>query len=809
MARQPLGYGVEEIPVDEIDYTGGDGTRRPLRRGESGLPPTASAADDSAVRIRQNAATRTITAPMRGLPPEPMPSGVQEALAKSNRVLGGTQQARVAPRRLGGAVGALAGAIPAIDNARRVYEGSEGDIGQTARQIGFDAAPLLGAGVGGALGAAAGGVGGAPSGPGALATGIAGATALGSAGYAAGDGAVRSLDRAIGGTGVSPLEDLQQRGLAPQAPRENVLVSAADGDVPTGPGGESSMSVDPITGRDAEGNTPRFRSLGGTTVAAPATAAAPAAPAPAVTPPAVTERDIIAEAATAPAAPATPAPAAAAPTEATVARPSAPLGSSVDSRLTFTRPDGGTDTVQRTDVNGVPTFTNIPGSAAAASGSTGGSATGARPLANTISSAGVPSIAELDARDARRQATADARMAQQRMRINEGQIQSLIRSGSAADLMQARALMSENRRLGDLGAVRQGTADTFVNNERQAEIGDRALRARLGAQNSAFQQLMGLERLRMQQGQQSAADDANFAGTNREDFNTALAAQFGRQDPESGQTVVPQATQAFLSQYQPNWVQQQEADYGQQLQALRAESQTNPQARERLAAVQQAYQNFRRGVYRLNSDGSVASLRPVSEMDPTTQQRFFDAAQTVQRGQQDQSDPRTLLGGLGGAALGGLAAGARRTPAGRALNAGRAILGAAAGGLGGAVAGNALSETPNAVVSGANVLDPTMDSNVDSIQVINGDPVLRTRDGNLYNLGGFQYQGNNPGVLGRSRQQDERTSQFAPLANAYARRLLQQARNMSADDRQRAVAAIRTFPGLDPDLRTRLDSLSN
>lgn len=809
MARQPLGYGVEEIPVDEIDYTGGDGTRRPLRRGESGLPPTASAADDSAVRIRQNAATRTITAPMRGLPPEPMPSGVQEALAKSNRVLGGAQQARVAPRRLGGAVGALAGAIPAIDNARRVYEGTEGDLGQTARQIGFDAAPLLGAGVGGALGAAAGGVGGAPSGPGALATGIAGATALGSAGYAAGDGAVRSLDRAVGGTGVSPLEDLQQRGLAPQTPRENVMVSAADGDVPTGPGGESSMSVDPITGRDAQGNTPRFRTLGGTTVAEPMTAGAAPAPAPVVTPPAVTERDIVAEAATAPAAPATPSPAAAAPTEATAVQPSAPLGAATPTSLSFARPGGGTDTVQRTTVGGVPTFTNIPGGAGAASGTTGSSAASARPLANTISSAGVPSIAELDARDARRQAVADARMAQQRMRINEGQIQSLIRSGSAADLMQARALMGENRRLGEMGTIRQGTADTFVNNERQAEIGDRALRARLGAQNAAFQQLMGLERLRMQQGRQASADDANFAGTNREDFNTALAAQFGRQDPESGETVVPQATQAFLSQYQPNWVQQQEADYAQQLQALRSESQTNPQARERLAAVQQAYQNFRRGVYRLNSDGSVASLRPVSEMDPTTQQRFFDAAQTVQRGQQDQTDPRTLLGGLGGAALGGLTAAARRTPAGRAVSAGRAILGAAAGGLGGAVAGNALSETPNAVVAGGNVLDPTMDSNVDSIQVINGDPVLRTRDGNLYNLGGFQYQSNNPGVLGRSSQQDERTSQFAPLANAYARRLLQQSRNMSADDRQRAVAAIRTFPGLDPDLRTRLDSLSN
>lgn len=738
---------VEELPVENRNYTNSD---KPLTRGQSGLGNVSA---DSAERIRSNAE-------FRNAPKQPdlfrdtrierngLTEQAQRALDRSKRFTNtvGTIVNEPAGRTpasvkgLGAVTGALAG-FETFNNARQVYNATEGDIGETATQVAYDLpAAALGT-VGGITGAAIG-----RRNPYAMTAGsVAGATTGDTAGRQLSSG----VDRLLGGDGMSPLQAMRA-GQQTDTPTlmddggyvlpPELMAAGADTDVP-----EIVYADDP-----------RHPSYAGT--------AAPAQPAaqPALGQP-VPAAEIIEPAAQQPA--------------------TQPAGNGYQR----TSVDG---VVARMGDDGVPEFTNAPDAVAGAQGDFQEGRMGNGLGTLSVVGGGEEAMRRNNAaadtyeqmRESRRQSRlqADARVAQQQIDLNNGRINALLDTGRPADRMRARGLGLQNEQL----AGRVSDINTQLGN------------LELGRQRSADQaSILQSERLRLQAERQGfdqsgdiAAAREEAAQRNAENYQDRVNRVFGQQNPD-GTVSIPPDMARFIELRQGEYAQQVRQALDQSV----ADTQRRADAGDEQAAAELGTITARRNqimadMFRVGPDGEVQEPRPVGEWSEESQNLFFREADAQMRAQADKTD--SILPELGGA-LAGASVGLR-TPGGARSK----IAGALVGGATGAFAGNQVENEVRGDRSyaplGTTNQSLIIPSNINEVFTDNGSLMMRTNDGQIVNFSDLIFQNTNPSrYLGvRGDVQNE----AAPVVQAAFTKAIQQVRT-NGPGSESAAEALRLMAG--------------
>lgn len=750
---------VEELPVENRNYTNSD---KPLTRGQSGLGNVSA---DSAERIRSNAE-------FRNAPKQPdlfrdtrierngLTEQAQRALDRSKRFTNtvGTIVNEPAGRTpasvkgLGAVTGALAG-FETFNNARQVYNATEGDIGETATQVAYDLpAAALGT-VGGITGAAIG-----RRNPYAMTAGsVAGATTGDTAGRQLSSG----VDRLLGGDGMSPLQAMRA-GQQTDTPTlmddggyvlpPELMAADADTDVP-----EIVYADDP--------RHPNY-----------VPNEAPAAAAPALGMPAAAEQ-----------AAATQQPASQVQTPAAGAEAPASEGNG------YQRTSVG-GVVARMGEDGVPEFTNAPDAVAGAQGDFREAGMGDGLGTFSVVGGGEEAMRRNNAaadtyrqiREDRRQIRmeSEAASARQQISLNNGQIDSLLRSGSPRDLMRARGLGIQNdqlaQRINNIGTELGAIEVQRQRNASQDSVNDAFLqseRLRLQAERQGFDQSGDITAAREEAAQRNA-----------ENYQDRVNRVFGQQNPD-GTVSIPPDMARFIELRQGEYAQQVRQALDQSV----ADTQRRADAGDAQAAAELGTITARRNqimadMFRVGPDGEVQEPRPVGEWSEESQNLFFREADAQMRAQADKTD--SILPELGGA-LAGASVGLR-TPGGARSK----IAGALVGGATGAFAGNQVENEVRGDRSyaplGTTNQSLIIPSNINEVFTDNGSLMMRTNDGQIVNFNDLIFQNTNPSrYLGvRGDVQNE----AAPVVQAAFTKAIQQVRT-NGPGSESAAEALRLMAG--------------
>lgn len=681
----------------------------------------------------------------------------------------GPLEQQMRPRAQGALIGAGLGAFDTAMNAASVYDQTGGNISETARQVAFD---VPGA-VGGTLGYVAGAALGRRSPAAAAGLGLTG----GVIGQQGGDQIASGVNRALGGTGLSPLQELAARRANPS---DNIAyVSPGDADVPLSQA-DGGVPVDARTGLPLQ-----------TQQAAPAVPGA-TAPQPQQT--------------------------------------QAQAGAAAPAQTVDPQSLGGygrtsvPGIVARNNDQGVPEFTNDPAAVADATGvATAGGRLGDGRGTFTQMAPGdsARAIAAFDRANAIRagaaapeyglgdrtisRAAAQQDYDRQRMEINDATIAGLLRTGRLNDRRQAAALQAEN------AGIAQRSAGN-LNAETQLGLGQMTLQAannRTAANNATQRQYLQLLRQQQEQTRQQANSREGFAQENAGTYEGRLQSVFGRLD-QDGKVVVDPAVDNLITQRAPIYAQQREQQFREAAAALQQRSAAgDAAATAQLQQLQQDYARFRQDVYRTDSNGNPVEIRPVREWSEDDAQNLFTDVQDQQRrqGAAPTIGAPAAIGGVGGA-LAGLEAGARAGGGGRGRVIG-ALAGAALGGLGGQAAQQQFTGPISTAPSGPGNASATMAGNYDRVGLDGENVVATLNDGQVVNLSDLLYEDVNPSVrrapgsvlptISRGR----RTSQYQPVIRAAFDAALSQANSQDPQTRAQAQAVIQQF-GRNQDLYASL-----
>lgn len=503
-------------------------------------------------------------------------------------------EAQARPRAAGGLAAGIIGTGLLGMNAASVYNQTDGDVGETLRQVAFDIPPA----VGGVLGTIAGGVMGRRNPTAGAASMLAGGT-LGDTG---GRQISAGISRLAGGTGESPLERLRNARPPSELDADgNLVITSPDSDVP-----EIVGPTDP--------RHPNY--------VAPATTATPVAN-PAAQPEAVA-------------------------TQPASAAEQPQLG---DGWMPSSVPGIAT----RVSAEGTPEFSNSPEALAAIEGQTvrngGGTFSVGAPGDAALAMqrfAGAERIRqEGRTADLQRRQLGEQRRMQQTMQINEGQIQSLLSSGRPSDILRARALQRQNA---NLGAQLSGSMQT----EREVALGQIEAQSQR-AQTDVDRQQLAQEREANSQTRRIAQDREAIAQRNAETWPERLAGVFS--EDVDGEARVPTEVNALLTQRAPAFAEQREQALRTAIQSLTQRADAgDPNAAAQLAQAQDDYQRFMTDVYRVGADGQSVELRPVREWGEDSASQFFTDVQAQRRLGQDRSTMLPELGGAAAGAMAGLRA---------------------------------------------------------------------------------------------------------------------------------------------------------
>lgn len=661
-------------------------------------------------------------------------------------------EAQARPRAAGGLAAGVINAGLLGMNASNVYNQTDGDLAETARQVAFDLPPAVGS----VLGTIAGGTLGRRS----PAAATAGMLAGGTLGDTGGRQIASGLSQLAGGTGESPIERIRNaRPLSELDADGNLVITSPNSDVP-----EIVGPTDP--------RHPNY--------VAPAATATPATN-PIAQPEAVATQ-------TANTAVATP------PASATV-QPQ--LGNNW-------MPSSVPGIATRVDAQGTPEFSNSPEALAAIQGqqTTGNGGTfsvgapGDAALAMQRYAGAERIRQEGRTADLQSRQLGEQRRMQQTMQINEGQIQSLLSSGRPSDILRARALQRQNANIGaQLGnsleterGVALGQLDAQVQRERTA-----ALDSGIRAQTALQRQRLAQEREDNSQTRRVAAEREEIAGRNAETWDDRVAGVFS-QDVD-GEARVPTEVNALLTQRAPQFAEQREQALRTAIQSLTQRADAgDPDAAAQLAQAQDDYRRFMTDVYRVGADGQPVELRPVREWGEDAASQFFTDVQAQQRLGQDRS---TMLPELGGAAAGALA-GLRATPGGTGARIAGAATGALLGALGGNLAEDAVRGQTSRVPEGPFNVSPSIAANTNRVYTNRGNVVSVLSDGSVVNLADLLYEDASGPLSSRKR-----TSQYAPIIQAQFDAAVAQARSGDANTRRDAEQVLEAFSRND-DLRATL-----
>lgn len=743
-----------------------DGLAR-IRAGATGPAPTPDAApglgDQPDPRLRNEGGYR----PLQSSRAQGFSQRAVDALDRAKQFTSapgtltrGPLEQQVRPRAQGALLGAGLGAFDTAMNAASVYDQTGGDIGQTARQVAFDAPGAVGA----TLGSVAGGVLGRRNPTAATAGMLAG----GAFGQTGGDQIASGISRLTGGDGLSPLQELEARRAA--GPQDNtVYVSPGDADVPLA---------------QADGGVP-VNALTGLPVAPTAPTAAASAPVPTQAP------------------------------QPAAVQPQAAAQAQIDpASLGGYGQTGIPGIVGRNNDQGVPEFSNNPSDVADATGRmTAGGRLGDGRGTFSVGAAGDSALALQRferANQIRRgaaapeyglgdrtinRAAAQQDYDRQRMEINDASIAGLLRSGNLNDRRQARALQAENAAI---AARSQGNleAETRLG---LGQMTQQAANYRTDATNANQRQYLALLRRQQEMTRNQANSREDIAQQNSGTYEDRVTGAFGQLDAD-GKTVLDPQVNDMLTQRAPQYAQQREAAFRESAQALQqrvAAGDTAAQAQ--LQQLQNDYARFRQDVYRVDSNGNPVELRPIREWSEDNAQQFFTDVKDQQRRQGAANTigaPAAL--GAGAGALAGLAAGAR-VPGGPRARIISGLAGAALGGLAGQAAQNEATGPRSTAPLGAGNQSATLASNYNRVGV-DGDNVVATlNDGQVVNLSDLLYEDVNPslrrspGSVTPSFSRGRRTSQYAPVIRTTFNAAVAQAQSQDPVARQQAQDVLAQF----------------
>lgn len=673
------------------------------------------------------------------------------------------------PRAAGALAAAGLGASTVAMNAANVYDRTDGDITDTAKQVAFD---LPGA-VGGTLGAVAGGYLGRRS----PAAGTAGMIAGGALGQTGGDQIASGVNRIAGGNGLSPLQELEARDAAPVD--NTVYVSPANADVPLAQA-DGGVPIDARTGLPVSTTqTPAPTTANLTQPTAPQNPQAPAAPA-------------------AQAAPGT--------TPAPAAVPADNTGAWGQT--------GIPGVVGRNNADGVPEFSNNPADVADATGrATAGGRLGDGQGTFSVGAAGDSALAlqrferanQIRAgaaapeyglgSNAQAQLAARQQYAQQRMEINEGQIQGLLREGTPSSILQARALQRENRTLAERSNANLEVSSRLALGQLNAD----AMNARTAATAAGTRQYLQLLKQQQEATRQQVGSRDDIAQANAGTYDDRIQGAFGQLD-QDGKVVVDPAVNDLLTQRAPQYAQQREAAFRESAAALQqAAARGDGNAAAQLKQLQSDYARFRQDVYRVDSQGNPVELRPVREWSEDNAQQFFTDVKDQERrqGAADTVGAPAAVG-AGAGALAGLAAGAR-VPGGPRARVVGALAGAALGGLAGQAAQQQATGPRSTAPLGPGNQSATLASNYNRVAT-DGDNVVATlNDGQVVNLSDLLYEDVNPSVRRTSGSvlptfsRGRRSSQYTPVIRTTFDAALAQANSADPQARQQAQDVLGAF----------------
>lgn len=655
-------------------------------------------------------------------------------------------ESQARPRAAGGLAAGVIGSGLLGVNATNVYNQTDGDVGETLRQVAFDIPPA----VGGVLGTIAGGAMGRRN----PTAGAAGMLAGGTLGDTGGRQISAGISRLAGGTGESPLERLRNARPPTELDADgNLVITSPDSDVP-----EIVGPTDP--------RHPNY--------VAPAATAAPAANPAAQPEAAVTQQPVVPAAAEQP-----------------------QLGNGW-------MPSSVPGIATRVNAQGTPEFSNSPEALAAIEGQTvrsgGGTLSVGAPGDSELAMGRFQRAADIRQQgrnaDLQERQFAQQRRVQQTMQVNESQIESLLSSGRPSDILRARALQRQNANLsaqleGSVSTERElalGQLDAQVQRERTAELG-----AGIRAQTALQRQQLAQEREDNSQTRRIAQEREDIAGRNAETWDDRVAGVFS-QDVD-GEARVPTEVNALLTQRAPAFAEQREQALRTTIQSLTERANAgDADAAAQLARAQDDYQRFVTDVYRVGADGQPVELRPVREWGEDSASQFFTDVQAQQRLGQDRS---TMLPELGGATAGALA-GFRATPGGAGPRLAGAATGALLGALGGNLAEDAVRGQTSRVPQGPFNVSPSIAANTNRVYTSRGNVVSTLSDGSVVNLDDLLYEDATGPLSSRKR-----TSRYAPIIQAQFDAAVAQARSTDADTRRDAEQVLEAFSRND-DLRATL-----
>ena len=710
-AQRRLRLAGEKAQAEGLENIRGSASRTPPAPEPQGLGDTGRVPPENDPRLRNEGGTRPLqSSPAHGFSQRSV-DAIDRAKKFTSAVGTITQpplQAQVKPKAVGGVLAAGLGASTTALNAANVYDQTGGDWAETAKQVAYDAPAAIGS----TLGAIAGGVLGRRS-PIVATSGMLTGGVLGDTG---GNQLASSVDRLLGGDGMSPLQALQAQNQQTQ-PRDFYA-----GDVPLPPGQyqDEAGVIRDSAGAPVDNGTP---------------AAATTAPAAATTAPAA--------ASTAPAAVTT-----------------APQQSGFGQ----TGIDG---IVGRTNAQGIPEFSNIEADVRGAQGTynAGGRLGDEQGTFSTYN--GREALARFErANQIRREAGfggsgggasnigGGSSRAEQMIQINNERIKGLLKSGDVNDRRLAAVYQKQNEDLSASMVNAENNRTKMALGQLEADV----QRERTAASQSGLRDYLALAREQALQTKDQAAGREDFAEKNTESYERDVTNTFAMRDSETGEVSVPPERLAMITQRAPEFAKQREAAMRESIMALQQQAKTgDPTAQAQLDQAKQDYKRFRQDIYRIGNDGKTVELRPIDEWNPTDRKVFFDDIQAQERLQASRTDSGVpdALGGIVGGALAGL-----RAPGGARTRLASAAVGAGLGALAGDAAEEQVLGTRSTAAQGANNASPLLASNYNS-ETTEGDSIVATlNDGTVVNLSDFARESADPsGISGRGK----RTSQYAPV----------------------------------------------